>query len=65
MIFLLPPRPPAGPIIEDFAFSGWTAQQSVKFKASQLQVSFQTPDQSIDAACYVEYDVSEDPLIYS
>jgi hypothetical protein len=53
-----------GPIIIGFAFDGWTAQQSVKFKVKQNQVSFQTSDETIGAACYVEYDVGVDPLHY-
>jgi hypothetical protein len=56
--------PSTGPIIKDFAFNGWTAQQCVKFKVKQIQVSFQTPDETIEAACNVEYDVDEDPLVY-
>jgi hypothetical protein len=52
------------PTIIGFAFSGWTAQQSVKFKSKQIQVSFQTSEQTIGAACNVEYDVSKDPLVY-
>ena len=40
------------PTIIGFAFSGWTAQQSVKFKSKQIQVSFQTSDQTIGAACW-------------
>jgi hypothetical protein len=52
------------PTIIGFAFSGWTAQQSVKFKSIQIQVSFQTSDYTIGAACSVEYGVGKDPLVY-